>query len=497
MPLLERFLGLVGLSRAPAPILGEVVPHLPLSLQLLRLGGAITPQQVSEIYRLADVGYMWQLQDLSNESRQKDGHLQSILGTRENALKGLRWQLVCDEKARKKDRRAAEWCEKAIRASKNFPDLVAHLNGAVFHGYGVAETLYHVVDGRLAPKAFKPIPPRRFVFEQSEGRLQQWDAYGGSLAPYPGVDLMARYPGKFLTHQPRVNGDVPVREGLNRVLNWAALFRNWDIRDWLSLGELAWKPWRMGTYKKGADKTSIDNLRSILRQMSASGVATKPEDAQIEIHWPKGNTVGGTHKELAEFLGGEMSKAVLGQTLTTEAGSRGARSLGEVHDKVRRDILEGDALDVAACITRDLVAPLIAMNFGDTVDVPQFVFVTVDGVNLKDYSAAILNFQKAGLRIKASDVRDVAGFSEPDDDDELLGIEVDFEDDAQQSTDEQAPESEQAPPSSADDGPVSSEAGGAAGDGDGEDSGGTGPLNDAENEDDEEEVPPTTRSPKA
>lgn len=490
MSVLENFLGLFGLSRAssPSPILGEVVPALPLSLQLQRIGGAITPQQVSEIYRLADTGYMWQLQDLSNESRQKDGHLQSILGTRENALKGLRWQLVCPEDARQKDRRAAEWCEKAIRRSANFPTLITHMVGGVFHGYAVAETLFRVCDGRIEPRAFKAISSRRFVFEQSEGRLQQWDAYGGSLAPYPGVDLMERYPGKFLTFQPRVNGDVPTREGLNRVLNWAALFRNWDVRDWLSLGELAWKPWRFGTYKKGADPTSINNLRNILRQMSSSGVATKPEDVEIDVHWPKGNQVGSTHKELAEFLGAEMSKAVLGQTLTTEAGSRGARSLGEVHNNVRRDIRDGDAFDVAACLTQHLVAPLIAMNFGDTVEVPQFVFITEDGVNLKDYSAAVLNFQKAGLRIRAADVRDVAGFAEPDDDDELLGLEIDFED-------EPAPSSEEPPPSSADDGPVSSEAGGAPGDGDA--NANANANGDGENEDDEEEVPPTTRSPKA
>lgn len=479
MSLVDRFLGLFGVSRAPASILGEVVPALPLSLQLLRIGGNITPQQVSEIYRQADVGYMWQLQDLANESRQKDCHLQSILGTRENAIKGLRWQLVCKEGARQKDRRAAEWTEHSLRRSGNFPDLLAHLVGGTYHGYAVSETLYQEGEKRrLVPRAFKNIPPRRFVFEQREGKLQQWDAYGGSLRPYPGVDLQQEYPGKFIVFQPRVNGDVAVREGLNRVLIWAALFRNWDVRDWLSLGELAWKPWRIGTYKSKTDRTSIDNLRQMLRQMSSTGTMVKPDDVEIEVNWPKNNGIGSTHKELAEFLGAEMSKAVLGQTLTTEAGSRGARSLGEVHDKVRRDILEADAVAVAGCLTRDLIAPLIAMNFGDGVEVPQFAFVTEDGVVLKDFSAAILNFQKAGLKIRAADVRDIAGLIEPGPDDEVLdpspppspGTPKDEE------SDPEAPESDPAP-SSANDGPVSSEASG-AGDGDA----------------DEEPVPPTQPS---
>jgi phage gp29-like protein len=420
MSLVDRFLSLFGINRAPAPVLGDVVPNLPLSLQHMRIGGAMTPQQVSEIYRQADIGYMWQLQDLAHESRQKDGHLQSILGTRENAIKGLRWQIVCEVGARQKDQRAADWLTQVLRQSSNFPDMLAHLVGGNYHGYAVSEIHFREVEKRrLAPVSFKAIAPRRLVFEQKEGKLRQCDVYGGSR-PYPGIDLQEEYPGKFVVFQPRVNGDVPVREGLARVLIWSALFRNWSLRDWLALGELAWKPWRIGTYKKSADPISISNLREQLRHMSATGAMVKPEDVTIEVNWPKNNGVGPTHKELSEFLGSEMSKAVLGQTLTTEAGSRGARSLGEVHDKVRRDILEADAVAIAGCLTRDLIAPLVAMNFGDSVDVPQFVFVTEDGVVLKDFSAAILNLQKAGLKIKAADVRDIAGLSEPGPDDEIL-----------------------------------------------------------------------------
>src|SRR5262249_54993934 len=162
-----------------------------------------------------------------------------------------------------------------------------------------------------------------------------------------------------LQHQPRITGDVPCREGLVRVLMWAALFRNWDIRDWLALGELAWKPWRTGGYTRGASEEDIDALIAILDAMSSSGVAVYPKDtAEVKIEWPKNPPAGGgTHKELADFLGAEMSKAVLGQTLTTEQGSKGSQALGRVHDQVRKDIREADARSVAATIRRDLIAP--------------------------------------------------------------------------------------------------------------------------------------------
>jgi phage gp29-like protein len=90
--------------------------------------------------------------------------------------------------------------------------------------------------------------------------------------PYPGVDLRTWFaPGKVLFYQPRVTGAEPNREGLARVLVWAALFRNWSVRDWVQLGELAWKPWRIGTYD-GADEKAISTLKTILRCVSTLGI---------------------------------------------------------------------------------------------------------------------------------------------------------------------------------------------------------------------------------
>ena len=47
---------------------------------------------------------------------------------------------------------------------------------------------------------------------------------------------------------------------------------------------------------------------------------------------------------MAEFCNREMSKAVLGQTLTTDtAGATGTYSTGRVHAQVRRDLVQADA----------------------------------------------------------------------------------------------------------------------------------------------------------
>lgn len=419
------------LARRSGPRL--IVGTLPLSLQLQRIGGGLTPQQVSSIIRDADSGYMWRLIDLGNEARQKDCHLQSVLYTRESALAGLDWEVRPSKKPGRKeplakDRRIAEFTEAAIRQAVvpyeshelcGFPDLVAHLNGAVFPGYAVSEIDWKKDGASIVPRGFSRISARRFRFNIESGRLEWWDQ-GFGMAE--GVDFAEKYPGKFICHKPRINGDVPCREGLIRVLMWAALFRNWDIRDWLSLAELAWKPWRTGKYQKAASQEDIDNLESVLESLTTSGVATYPETTELEIHFPSGNAgTNATHQELANFMAAEMSKAVLGQTLTTEAGTRGARSLGDVHDEVRKDIREADAMAVAATIRRDLIVPLVRMNFGPTAAIPDFQFITEESADLKAFGEGVKNLFDAGTKIPQSWVRDQAGIPEPEEGEELLG----------------------------------------------------------------------------
>ncbi len=124
---------------------------------------------------------------------------------------------------------------------------------------------------------------------------------------------------------------------------------------------------------------------------------------------------------LFDTLGAEMSKAVLGQTLTTEQGARGSQALGRVHDNVRRDLLEADAKAIAAVLKRDILAPLVRMNFGPDAMVPTFQFMTEDAQDMSAFFLSVLNLQTAGVRVPQKWVRDELGIPEPEDGEELVG----------------------------------------------------------------------------
>lgn len=409
-------------ARASLPVAerGAFVPDLALWNQGARIGGGITPSQITSIIRSADAGEMRRLMDLANECRQRDTHLQAVLSTSEETIASLPWQLVApdgdDERA--KDRRAREWVEGVLRAIPNFPILLGHLAGAVFYSYAVSETLWRKEDGRLVPYDFRPLAHRRFGFRIADGTFV-WRDEGTA---YDGIDFRTEHPHKFVVSQPRVTGDVKNREGLCRSLVWMSVMRNWSIGDWLKTAEVSWKPWRIGEYEKNGSSTEDkDALEDVLRRLTTDGAAVIPKTSNIRIEWPGGTSnQSRTHGELVNVLGMEMSKCVLGQTETTQSSSSSGYAQAKIHNDVRKDLRDARARQVATDITRDIVASMVALNFGKDVAVPQFVFITQDPVDLKAFGEALKLCVGVGMPIPTGWACDQAGVPERKGDEPIL-----------------------------------------------------------------------------
>lgn len=391
-----------------------VVPTLGLWNQAQRIGGGLTPAIIASIIREGDSGNTRRLIDLANECRQQDAHLQAVLGTHEESIAGLPWQLVPPtphgkEKPRDRDRRAALWCEGQLRNNPGVQRLIADLAGAYFFSFSVVEVVWRKDGGKLVPDRFLHVAPRRFKFRQVDGVLVLADP--GT----PEVDLPGTYQNKFIVSKPRANGDVAHREGLMRPLVWMSCMRRWDLGDWMSTAEMTWKPWRIGKYTQGAaGKQDREELETVIRRMTADFTAVIPSSTTLDVTWPSGSNSGrSTHAELANVLAQEMSKAVLGQTETTQASASSGYAQAKVHNEIRRDLRESRARQIAADITRDLLGPMVRLNFGAGVEVPRFEFVTQDPIDIKAFSEALSNLQKAGLRIPQAWAAEQAGIPEP------------------------------------------------------------------------------------
>jgi phage gp29-like protein len=404
-----------------------LIPEVQLYNQFSRIGGGLMPNQIANIIREADVGRPARLVDLVHEGRQKDGHTQAVLGVRELSLASLKWSIDPPEDADENEKAEALLCEKALRACGGWHVLLAHLagEGNLFPTGAWAEIAWEYkltgeLAGREVPILAKPISCRRFGFKRTDGSIVFVEA--GQDPESKGIDLFEEYgPGNFICFRPRVNGDVAVREGLARTIVWNLVYRNWGVRDWALAGEMGWKPWMLAQYKKGSDGKDRAFAEEAIEALTASGGAAYPETVDLKVSWPKstGSNLQSVHRELCEFFGQEISKAVLGQTLTTEAGSRGARSLGDIHENILHMINEGDARGIAESLNLCLVEPYYAFNHGDSMRRGTLRFHTEDGVDLEIMAKVVSLLVAAGVKIPQGWVRDQIGCPDPTDEDEL------------------------------------------------------------------------------
>ena len=127
------------------------------------------------------------------------------------------------------------------------------------------------------------------------------------------------------------------------------------------------------------------------------------------------------YQSLLEYLDAQVSKAVLGQTLTTELPREGgSRAAAEVHDSVRRDILSSDAKRLAATLNRDLVRPIVDLNLGPQRIYPQLEIGLPDDADAKTFADIVAELADRGLRISQRAVLERLGLPEPSADEAVL-----------------------------------------------------------------------------
>lgn len=132
--------------------------------------------------------------------------------------------------------------------------------------------------------------------------------------------------------------------GLMLQLALYALYKRAAIGDWAQYSQLAGTNFRQVVFR---GKIDPGRRSQILNEINTAGSGSLAYDGQ-EFDLKSENQTSSSQNQLFEnyvkFLNDEMSKLVLGQTMTTEDGS--SRSQAEVHERQQETILENDAKDV-------------------------------------------------------------------------------------------------------------------------------------------------------
>jgi phage gp29-like protein len=235
-------------------------------------------------------------------------------------------------------------------------------------------------------------------------------------------------PFQLAYHRYAARSGHDTRNGLLRVVAYMFLFKNFAVKDWVTFNEIFGMPLRLGKYDPSASKEDIAALKEAIRSLGSDAAGVISKTTEIEFVEAAGRLTGSynPYEVMADFCNREMSKAVLGQTLTTDTkGSTGTYAAGKVHADVRRDLVEADAKAIAKTIRQQILRPLVGYNFGwdKKKKVPRFALLIQDAPDLKEDSEVVKNLKEAGFgkRIPLRWANDHFGIPEPKEGEETLG----------------------------------------------------------------------------
>lgn len=376
------------------------------------VASGLTPERLAEILVGVDQNDIQDYLTLADEMEERDLHYHSVLSTRRLAVSGLAptVEAVSDEPG---DVERADFVREVL-ANDAAGFLLADLLDALGKGFSVCEILWDRSGSLWTPAKFEWRDQRFFTFDSDAGqelRLRdEKDAVNGiELAPY-----------KFIQHRPRIKAGLPIRCGLARLAVVAFMCKGFALKDWLTFAEVFGMPLRVGKYKSSATAVQKAALLRAVANIGTDAACIIPDSMIIDFVETSGSAGGeALFRGLADYLDSQLSKGVLGQTMTTDDGSSLAQA--QVHDRVRADIMNSDAQQLAATLNRDLVRPLIDLNFGTQEAYPKIRLLAEKPEDLESLAKSLPPFINLGLRVEESVIRDKFGLPEPEDDARVLG----------------------------------------------------------------------------
>lgn len=371
------------------------------------IASGLTPGRLAQILRAANEGDNRDLLTLAEEMEERDDHYASVLGQRKRAVSGIEPVVLPGVKNDARAKAAADAFEKVVFAPQ-FDDAVDHLLDALAKGYAVAQPLWQY--GEVwHPAEYLPHDPRLFQFDRSNKlRIRSVEEREGLEVP----------PWSVILHRPRLKSGLTVRSGLARLVSWTFMLKSYTLQDWAAFLEIFGMPLRVGRYDRQASAEEKRVLLRAVRDLATDAAAIIPMGMEIEFIEAKGGGGNAVFGAMADYLDKQVSKAVIGQTMTTDEGSSLAQS--KTHDEVRLDIRRADAKQLGTTISRDLAAPFTAFNFGPDVPPPQVVWPVEDAEDITAFTEALAQLVPLGQPVAVSDVAKRMGLRLPEEGEAVL-----------------------------------------------------------------------------
>jgi len=330
----------------------------------------LTPSRLASILRSADEGAIDQAMALFEQMEEKDAHLHCIANTRRLAVTGLPWKIqsaaeVLDGVDRSAADETASFCREVLARIDRLDETLQHLSLAIGRNIAMAENVWEVHNGKLILNDVIPISFDRIAFDERHNPHVLTEQ-----EPYRGIDLPY---GKFIVHTPHAVSGDPMRGGLLRVSALAYLGKHFAMKDWLIFGELFGMPLRVARYEPSATPEEKRELLHMLQTLGSDAAAIFSKAVELQLVEAGQGKAPPPYENMCRFFNQELAKAWLGQTLTVNTQRQASEAaVAKIQNEIRHEIREDDITKEGRTIRRDVLEPLVRIEFGPDAPVPFF-----------------------------------------------------------------------------------------------------------------------------
>lgn len=347
----------------------------------------------------------------------QDPHAGAVLQTRYLSVIGRDWDIIPGKSGTQRGRPSSTTREDQIAdfvketlEDCNFDQARAELLQGVLYGFYNVEVMWRVTDKGITVRKLIGKHPRRFSFtEERELRL---------LTPSNMIDGEEVPDRKIITFT-YGDSDNPYGKGLGRKLWWPVWFKKNGIKFWLVFLEKFGMPTTVGKYPPGTSKEMQDKLYEAIDAIHSETGVIIPDGMAIDL-MEAARSGKVTYETICEYMDKQMSKAVLGQTGTTE-GTPGRLGNEEAQNDVRQDILEADADLLDACLNETLIKWLVDYNYPGVTDYPKIRTHAAPKPDLKERSEIDERLAtRIGLPVSKKYFYETYNVPEPDEGEEVV-----------------------------------------------------------------------------
>ncbi|MGL5682646.1 MAG: phage portal protein family protein [Marinifilaceae bacterium] len=183
---------------------------------------------------------------------------------------------------------------------------------------------------------------------------------------------------------------------LAKAIPWVIYKRN-SVADWAQFAEIFGMPIREYVYDSNDDDARAQLLRDASAQ-GASGIYIHPEGSKLNFIESSSKTGScDIYDGLTRRCNSELSKLILGNTLTTEESTKGTQALGNVHKQEEDSITHSDLQLILNILNYEMTD--IFQAFGFNTSGGRFVYVPAETEDLSSKITVIEKLKLWGLPI--------------------------------------------------------------------------------------------------